>query len=209
MTEACAVIFFVTMVVASLTANPTVDAVALTHEQARTIVDEVNLNPDLIRIGFLCIVVMLLSIGPIVRPLRSLAPSRGSALAEIGYRLICIGSVFGAVGNAYAPLVLGSVAGLDRDVMASFVLNLETSWPSFLILGFYALLPVGTVLLGVGLIRASTVPVWRIILFVVVFFAIMPIPFGYGSLALAVLFAVVYLVLMRPAIAGTIQMARD
>jgi hypothetical protein len=202
-----AAIFVVCLVVASLTGNPIVDAVALTHAQGRSVVDEVNRHPDVIRIGFLCIVLMLLSIGPAIRPLRRLAPFRGAALTEVGYRLMCAGAVFGAVGNAFAPLGLGSTAGLDRDVMASFVVRNEGSWVSFVLLGLYALLPAGTIVMGVGLIRAGSVPLWSGLLFVIVFVAILPIPVGYPTLGLAALFAVVYLVLLRPAARAVIDEA--
>jgi len=200
--NACALIFVVAIVVASLSGDSKVDTVALTQEQARSVVDAANLHPDATRLAFLCVVVALLCIGPVVRPLVRLAPGRGSVLAELGYRMMCIGSVFEALGNAYAPLVLGSTAGLDREVMAHFVRNNETSWVSFFLLAVNALLPVGAILLGAGLLRAGGLPRWQPLLFILVFAAILPTPIGYGTLALAALFAVVFITLVRPAAAG-------
>jgi hypothetical protein len=194
-----AVTFAVGLLVASVTANSTVDSVAMSHDQARGIVDAVNLNPDLIRIGFLAVVLALACIGPVVAPLRELAPDRGRGLVVWGHRLMWTGAIAGAIGNAFAPLVLGSVAGLDRDVMATFIQNNETSWVSYALLALYALLAVGTVLVAVGLVRAGTAPIWQILLFAVVFVAFLLLSLGIESIVLTILFAIDYLVLIRPA----------
>lgn len=194
---AAAVTFIGALAASSLLADPAVDAVAQDREQARTIVDAVAAHPTQVRLSFLFIVIALACIGPVVRPFRRLAPERGALLTELGYRGMCIGSIAAAVGNAYAPLVLASTAGLDRDVMADFALANETSAASYAILAVYALLPIGAILMAVGLFRAHTLPWWQPMLFGVAFAAIMPCPIGPASLVLTVGFAVVLVVLRR------------
>jgi hypothetical protein len=88
----------------------------------------------------------------------ALARGRGASLVAIGWRLVAVGSAGGAVGNAFAPLVVPSTAGFDPVLMGRFVHHHETSAASLAILAVYALLPVGAVVLLVGLWRTAALP---------------------------------------------------
>jgi hypothetical protein len=180
-----AVVAVASLLVASFLVPSAVDAVATNEQQGLDVVRVTAAHPTAIRVGFLLVVLGLLCLGPAVRGLRALAPDRGRVATGVGWRLVAVGSAAGAVGNAYATLVLPSTAGLDPAVMATFVHRHETSAASFAILAFYALLPIGGVLLTVGLIRARTVPWWQPLLVGIPVVAFMPAPLGPVSAVLA------------------------
>jgi hypothetical protein len=119
-----------------------------------------------------------------------LATARGRVLVDLGWRLVAVGAAGGAIGNAFAPLVLPSTVGFDPDVMGRFVHQHETSWASFAILGVYALLPVGSLLLATGLVRARTAPTWLAVLLPVGLGVITPLRLGIESIVDGVVVAV-------------------
>jgi hypothetical protein len=191
------------IVAATVLVPSSVDAVPLDHEQALAIVREVARDPGRIRAGFFAIVVFMALLGPAIRPLRRLAPSRGAVCTEVGYRLISIGSIAAAVGNSFAPLTLSSSVGLDENVMADFFQGNSTSFASFAILAVYGLLPIGSIVLTVGLLRTGAVPAWQPIVLGIGLFGLMPSPLGPLTLLEAALLAAAFATMGRTALAAT------
>jgi hypothetical protein len=114
-----------------------------------------------IRVGYLFLIAALLCIAPATRRVLMFAPRRGRVLVNVAWRLMAVGAAAGAVGNAFAPLVVPSTAaGFDPGVMGAFVHHHETSAVSYGIIAIYLLLPVGALLLILGLLRAGTIPWW-------------------------------------------------
>ena len=111
-----------------------------------------------VRIGFLGIIVTLLCLAPATRRVLLFAPERGAVLTGIGWRLVAIGGAAGAVGNAFAPLIVPSTVGFDPDVMGAFIHHHETSSTSYAIIAVYALLAPGALVLFLGLLRAGQAP---------------------------------------------------
>lgn len=175
---------------ASLLVPSVVDAVATDVAAARPIVAAVAEHPLAVRAGFLCWVAAALCIPSATRPWREAAVERGSRAAEIGWRMICVGACGAAVGNAFAPAILPSVLVLPPEAAAMFVHAHETSRASFVILGVYALLPIGALPFAIGIARSAVMPVWRAAMLGVALFGIMPAPLGPLSLALTACFAV-------------------
>jgi hypothetical protein len=74
-----------------------------------------------VRVGYLALVVALLCIAPATRRVLLFAPGRGAALVNVGWRVIAVGAAAGAVGNAFAPLIVPSAAPYDPAVMGAFI----------------------------------------------------------------------------------------
>lgn len=113
------------------------------------------------RLGFLAFAVGMLLLIPAMAAVRATAPRqrRGRALVDVGSRLVAVGAGALAIGNAFAPASEPSAvrASLPRDVMVEYMRHhLVNGW-DWAIIAFYPLVPVGAVLLGVGLWRSAAV----------------------------------------------------
>jgi hypothetical protein len=93
----------------------------------------VSEHPVATRSGYFLVVAALLAIGPAAKRFRDLA--RESAMVDLGWRVLSLGAMAGAVGNAFAPLTLASTVGFSTETMAGFVHAHETSPASVTILG--------------------------------------------------------------------------
>jgi hypothetical protein len=131
-----------------------------------------------VRVGYLALIVALLCIAPATRRVLLFAPRRGAALVNVAWRVIAVGAAAGAVGNAFAPLIVPSGAPFDPAVMGAFIHHHETSAVSYAILAVYLLLPVGALLLIVGLLRAATIPWWGAVALGLSLGAITPLRLG-------------------------------
>jgi hypothetical protein len=148
------------LIVAGLLVPSAVDHIADSDAYGTTKVLVAARHATEVRVGYLALVVALLCIAPATRRVLLFAPGRGAALVNVAWRLIAVGASAGAVGNAFVPLIVPSAAAYDPAVMGAFIHHHETSAASFAILGVYLLLPVGALLLIVGLVRAATIPWW-------------------------------------------------
>ncbi|MEA3076131.1 MAG: hypothetical protein QOF60_1039 [Actinomycetota bacterium] len=133
------------------------------------------------------------------------APRRGAALVNVAWRVIGIGAAAGAVGNAFAPLIVPSAAAYDPAVMGAFIHHHETSAVSYAILAVYLLLPVGALLLIVGLLRAATIPWWGVVALGLSLGAITPLRLGLQAIVDGfVLAAALALLHLRPTPASVV-----
>src|SRR5579884_3785736 len=90
------------LMISSLLVPMAVDDVAGSKHAGVRIVALTAEHPDRIRVGYLIALIALLCVGPATSHLQRLAPDRGHMLTDLGLRFIRIGSLFGAIGNAFA-----------------------------------------------------------------------------------------------------------
>lgn len=146
------------VVVACLCIPPGVDELPTSDRKMATTLDAVARHPFATRLGFLAFAVGMLGLPPAMAVLRSMHDtSPGRRLVEIGSRMVAVAACALAIGNSFAPATEPSAvrAGLPRDVMIDYLRHhLVNGW-DWAIIAFYPLLPVGAVLLGVGLWRGQ------------------------------------------------------
>jgi hypothetical protein len=147
-------------VVAGLLVPSAVDQISSTDAYGMRKVLVAAQHANEVRVGYLSLIAALLCIAPATRRVLLFAPRRGALLVNVAWRLIAVGASAGAVGNAFAPLVVPSAAPFDPVVMGAFIHHHETSAVSYGIISVYLLLPLGSLLLIVGLVRAGTIPWW-------------------------------------------------
>lgn len=184
------VVLVAALLIGSFLIPMSVDNIAASNAAGERVVASVAEHPDRVRVGYLLWVMALLCVGPATAHLRRLAPGRGRTLTEVGLRLIRVGSLCGALGNTFAPLILSSTVAFDRTTMGAFVHHHETSTTSWVLLAGYALLLLGGIVLAIGLSRARTISRWLAIPLGLAIGAIFPLRFGWQLSMLAVVIAV-------------------
>jgi hypothetical protein len=91
----------------------------------------------------------------------ALVTARGRRWARIGAALVTIGAPAGAASNAASILLLYHATSPDVDPTAAVAVRIAPSGPADLILfALYALMPIGMILISIGLYRSQAVPRW-------------------------------------------------
>ena len=120
------------------------------------------------RAGFLAFAAgMLLMIPALSIVRRSARPGQpGQALASAGARLAAIATGAAALGDSFAPATLPTAVrpNLPRGVMITYVGDHLLSGWDWVILAFYPLLPLGALLLAIGLWRSAALDRLTIVL---------------------------------------------
>lgn len=194
---AASVVLPLGLILAGILVPSTVDRVSTSDAIGTAKVMATANHPARVRVGYLLLVTALLCVPAATRQVLRLAPTRGAALVEIGWRLVSIAAAAGAVGNAFAPLVLPSTVDFDPTLMGRFVHHHETSTASYAIIGVYLLLTIGAIVLLVGLLRAGTIPWWLAALLCVTLGVITPLRLGPQAIVDGMLLGVALLFLHR------------
>jgi len=98
---------------------------------------------------------------PAMTAAAALAAAQGRRWARTGAALVTIGVPAGAASNAASILLLYPATSPDVDRAAAVAVRVAPSGAADLILfALYALMPVGMILISIGLYRSRAVPRW-------------------------------------------------
>lgn len=189
------------IIVASLAIPAGVDEPPIGEEKVAEIMEIVALHPFGTRLGFLAFatgMLLLLAALAIVRRVATRA-ARGRALTLTGSWLVALAAGALTIGNAFAPASWPSAARpeLPRDVMIAYMgYHLLNGW-DWAIIAFYPLLPLGALLLGLGLWRGRTVGRATAVLIAVPLFALIFLPLSLITLPLGIALEAGVVLLLR------------
>lgn len=191
------------VIVASVSIPYGVDELPTTDEQVARALDLVARHPFGTRLGFLAFAVGMLLLLAAMALLRSIAERerRGRALTECGTWLVAIAAGALAIGNSFAPASEPSAVqpGLPRDVMIRYMhYHLLNGW-DWAILAFYPLLPIGAVLLGIGLWRSHVVSRTATLLIAVPLFVLIALPLSFLTLPIGLALETGFVLVLRQA----------
>ncbi|MFN8539504.1 MAG: hypothetical protein U0232_18750 [Thermomicrobiales bacterium] len=176
------------IIVASLAIPAGVDELPDTEEKVARILDIVAAHPFGTRLGFLSFAVGMLLLLAAMAALRTVAERepRGRTLTQLGTWLIAVAAGALAIGNSFAPASEPSAVqpGLPRDVMIQYMhYHLLNGW-AWAIIAFYPLLPLGAILLGIGLWRSRVLGRVATLLIAVPLAALIALPLSLPTLPL-------------------------
>jgi hypothetical protein len=142
------------------------------------------------RVGFLAFAAAMVLMIPALSILRrSIGPgAAGQALAGAGARLAAVATGAAAIGDSFAPATLPTAVrpNLPRAVMITYVGDHVLNGWDWVILAFYPLLPLGALLLAVGLWRGGQDRL-TIILITVPLLALIAAPLELPTIVLGIL----------------------
>ena len=191
------------IIIASLAIPAGVDELPTSDEKVAQILDIVARHPFGTRLGFLAFAVGMLLLLAAMATVRSVAEleRRGRTLTQIGTWLVAIAAGALAIGNSFAPASEPSAVrpDLPREVMIHYMrYHLLNGW-DIAIIAFYPLLPLGALLLGIGLWRGRVVSRTATLLIAVPLVALIALPLSLPTLPLGLALELGFILVLRQA----------